>query len=375
MLIQCTRKLLKQLDIEPESEIEEEPLFSWHANLKTINRRKAVILVNDKNRYVVVLYGLKAKDFKKFGYHVEEAIRRTFQEECIKDEVIEKYFDQSNKIHYSTTKNRSTVARLNNSCETVYFYQELLDNDSIYNTALSKEVSKQMVGADNKEYIDPNQEMYNELEVLSGEPIFSCKAVKLKVTLRLENHNVWRELMVPLNITFKQLHKVLQAAFDWKDYHLHEFYIYDKKVSADDLSFFDYPYLEDSFKPIVNLVCSEEAFYYENEIPMEMESGIKLSTYLPATVIYNYDFGDDWQHIIEVDEIIEDYDKNYPVCLDGEGKTPPEDVGGTGGYESFLEIMDDQDHPDHEQMKQWVQGQGYSEFDVEEINQRLEIYF
>ena len=65
MLIQCTRKLLKQLDIEPESEIEEEPLFSWHANLKTVNRRKAVVLANDKNRYVIVLYGLRAKNDKK----------------------------------------------------------------------------------------------------------------------------------------------------------------------------------------------------------------------------------------------------------------------------------------------------------------------
>jgi hypothetical protein len=46
MLIQCTKKLLDQLSIRPEFGIEEEPLFSWHANLVTMSR-KAVVLVNE----------------------------------------------------------------------------------------------------------------------------------------------------------------------------------------------------------------------------------------------------------------------------------------------------------------------------------------
>lgn len=65
MLIQCTKKLLDELNIKPASALEEEPLFSWHANLMMLSHRKTVVLVNDKNRYVVVLHGLKAKDFKK----------------------------------------------------------------------------------------------------------------------------------------------------------------------------------------------------------------------------------------------------------------------------------------------------------------------
>src|SRR5699024_8237482 len=77
MLIQCTKKLLDQLKIKPQAppEIEEEKLFSWHANLLTINRRKAVVLVNDSNRYVIVLYGLLARNFKKLDELIFEAIR------------------------------------------------------------------------------------------------------------------------------------------------------------------------------------------------------------------------------------------------------------------------------------------------------------
>nr|WP_077247621.1 hypothetical protein [Bacillus sp. FJAT-27225] len=60
MKIQCTKKLLDKLDVEVVAGQEEDPLFSWHANLITFNRKNVVILVNDKNRFSVILHGLKA---------------------------------------------------------------------------------------------------------------------------------------------------------------------------------------------------------------------------------------------------------------------------------------------------------------------------
>ncbi|MCD8509707.1 MAG: hypothetical protein LRY73_07405 [Bacillus sp. (in: Bacteria)] len=66
MLIQCTKKMLDELKRKPEEQVEEEaPLTSWHANIITLQRRKTLVLVNDQNRYTVVLHGLKAKDIKK----------------------------------------------------------------------------------------------------------------------------------------------------------------------------------------------------------------------------------------------------------------------------------------------------------------------
>nr|WP_227002717.1 plasmid pRiA4b ORF-3 family protein [Salicibibacter kimchii] len=106
-------------------------------------------------------------------------------------------------------------------------------------------------------------------------------------------------------------------------------------------------------QPIVNLVPDEESLGYEYDVPMKLETGIKLSEYLPAEVTYVYDFGDDWVDRIEVDKMMEDFDKNYPVCLEAHGNAPPEDVGGEGGYENFLDIIADQHHPDHENMLAW----------------------
>lgn len=356
MLIQCTKKLLDELKIKPAPVIDEEPpLLSWHANMLTLNRKKVIVLVNDLNRYVVVLYGLKARDLQKLDEYVINAIRRTLKEEGIKEEIIKRYLDSAGEIVFTKTKNRTTVARLNKACENVQYFDHMINNETLYQYDLSKWVSSLLVG-DGKKYIHPNEEMYMDLAIFAGEPIFSCKAALLKVTLDLEKFKVWRRIVVPVHLTFPQLHHVIQIAFGWKDHHLHEFYIFN----------------DEGNKPIMNLVSDEEALEVINNIPIKLEMGIKLSEYVPARMNYIYDLGDYWRHRIEVEEVIPDYDKNYPICLEAHGDTPPEDVGGEGGYEEFLKIIADENHPEYKTMAEWGRQQGYKKLDLDEINFGLE---
>ena len=42
--------------------------------------------------------------------------------------------------------------------------------------------------------------------------------------------------------------------------------------------------------------------------------------------------------------------------LDGQRACPPEDVGGIGGYEDFLEAMANRRHPRHQEMMSWAGG-------------------
>jgi len=371
MLIQCTKKLLDQLNIKPESQVDEDPLFSWHANLITVDRRKAVVLVNDNNRYAIVLHGLKAKDFLRLEEHILQAICETLRDEEIKNEIIDQFINSSREITYAKTKNRSMVARMNKACEILYYYKELMEDDSIYKTSISIKASRYLVSDGKNNYIRPHEEMYKDLEAFTGKSIFGSKAVVLRVTLDLEMHNVWRKIVIPVNMTFSDLHEIIQVAFGWRNYHLHEFYIYNDEKSGSYLSINHCGYNKDGFKPIVNLVCTEEALDYENDVPMKFEKGIKLLEYIPAKIKYNYDFGDNWQHYIEVEKIIDDYGKNYPVCLDGEGDTPPEDVGGESGYEEFLWIMADKKHPEYMNMVKWGMMQGYKDFDIKMVNSML----
>jgi len=91
------------------------------------------------------------------------------------------------------------------------------------------------------------------------------------------------------------------------------------------------------------------------------------------SILYEYDFGDSWEHKITLEKILPfDPAIFLPTCIKGKGACPPEDVGGIWGYYSFLEAIADPAHEEHEDYKEWIGG----EFDpivcdIDEINAML----
>lgn len=359
MLIQCTKKLLDEVKVDVAIDVDEELLHSWHANVIKLGRKKVVVLVNDQNRYAIVLYGVKAKDFKQLDQLLLKGIERVYAAEGIKKEIIDQVVQNAGQTTYAKTKNRTTVARLNKACENVEFGEDMIDPDTIIQEELSQWVSNTLYGNGKNSYIVPNEELYKDLEELSGGEIFSIEAVVLKVTLQLRDFTVWRRLRVPTHTTFSSFHRILQTTFGWMNAHLHDFMIYP--LEAD----------KNNNRPLMNLVSSKHAFDFQGETPMALEAGKKLSDYLPARMVYTYDYGDHWVHEIEVERIIQNSDLNYSVCLDGEGNAPPEDVGGEGGFEEFLQIVNDVNHPDRKDMMDWAIIQGYKSFNKDDINRLL----
>jgi len=90
-------------------------------------------------------------------------------------------------------------------------------------------------------------------------------------------------------------------------------------------------------------------------------------------MLYLYDFGDGWEHVIELEKIIVgDKTSSKPRCIAGKRACPPEDCGGIYGYYDLLVAIKDPDHPEHENMIEWLGGDLDSEFfDVDEINKIL----
>jgi len=82
----------------------------------------------------------------------------------------------------------------------------------------------------------------------------------------------------------------------------------------------------------------------------------KFLTHGTDPVLYRYDFGDDWKHILEFEELVPADGGTYPRCVSGAGACPPEDVGGTYGYSEFLKVIRDRRHPEHKAMLQWAGG-------------------
>ena len=175
---------------------------------------------------------------------------------------------------------------------------------------------------------------------------------QIKISLIGVKPPIWRTVLVPGDLGLGAFHEVIQVAMGWTDSHLHQF-IANKK-------FYGVP--DDDF-----------------ELEMEDETKYKLAQLLKKekdSIIYEYDFGDSWEHKILLEKILPDDGKTVlPVCIKGKRACPPEDCGGIWGYEELLETISDPKHPDHEDMLEWVGG-GFDpeEFDLEEINEDLAEY-
>ncbi|MGM0603880.1 MAG: plasmid pRiA4b ORF-3 family protein [Bacillota bacterium] len=384
MLIQATAKLRDELKLKELEQKERPPLFSWHANFLRINRRKTVVLNNDASNYTVVLYGMKKEDFNKFSARVKEGIRRAFKLEGIKDSLINKYLSEFEDFTFQKATNRSYIGRLNYSCKMAERHADRINfnQKEIYQSEIAKRISDIPTKEDN-DYFYPNERLREELTEYYGEDdIIKTKAAVLKVELELGEYEAWRKVIVPLNYNFHQLHNILQELYNWQDYHLHEFFVYSE--DKDDTKNWNHgEYHRDGYKAILNLNVDQdnleynmyEMNYQAEDFELAVENEVKLVDVLPARIKYIYDFGDNWQHYIETEEIIEDYKSNKPTLLEGAGTAPPEDVGGVGGFDEFMRIISNPDHEEYDSMLEWAESQRFKEYDPEEIKTELERYF
>ena len=174
---------------------------------------------------------------------------------------------------------------------------------------------------------------------------------QIKVALRDSQPPIWRRIQVRSDITLAKLHRILQCVMGWQDSHLHQFVIQDQRYGVPD---------EDDAGP---RETKDERKY-------------KLGDVLPgenSQFMYDYDFGDDWQHVLVIEKILSPQENIHcPLCLAGARACPPEGVGGISGYENFLQAIGDSKQPEHEELLAWVGGAfDPEELDVDQINQKL----
>lgn len=155
---------------------------------------------------------------------------------------------------------------------------------------------------------------------------------------------IWRKFIVPASITLDRLHDVIQIIMDFEDRHLFEFIIAGKRYAEN--------------------VASEEPEFEGEGLECGHFALSELVKRAKTKFRYHYDFGDNWQFEITLEN------SNYTMkpddfifqILEGERSTPPEDVGGAPGYEHFCAVMKNKKHPEYKDMLEWNGG----EFDPEE---------
>ena len=181
----------------------------------------------------------------------------------------------------------------------------------------------------------------------------NSNAIQIKVTLLGTEPAIWRRIVIPSAISFFDLHHILQISMGWKNSHLFEFHAGDYRIGYLDEEFEDSDELADALVVQADLLLGKEK----------------------ATCIYVYDFGDHWEHALEVEAVEPANDRILPVCIDGYLNCPPEDCGGIPGFRDMLKILNDKKHPEYRETKTWV-GRGYdaAKLDLDKINKELPKY-
>lgn len=111
------------------------------------------------------------------------------------------------------------------------------------------------------------------------------------------------------------------------------------------------------------------------DLELTSEDRVPLHEVLNAvgdSMVYTYDFGDGWRHEVVLEKVGPLDRATKPVCVSGERRCPPEDVGGPHGYQEFLEAVFDPMHEHFEQYRQWAGDQIHAEdFDLKGVNTKL----
>jgi hypothetical protein len=175
---------------------------------------------------------------------------------------------------------------------------------------------------------------------------------QIQIALRGLKPKIWRRILIPSDTLLSEFHEIIQITMGWENCHLHQFI--------------------------------KDGTYYSNENDAEAmfdsinyqkkKTRLKsLLTSVKEKIVYEYDFGDSWEHDIILEKIIPfDGNLRYPICITGKMHCPAEDSGGIYGYSNMLEILAQPDHEEYSQYLEWLGDEFDPEyFDKDEINELL----
>jgi len=158
---------------------------------------------------------------------------------------------------------------------------------------------------------------------------------RIRVNLLAIDPPIWRRLLVSSSTSLAEFHHILQITMGWSDAHLHQF------IHAGN---------------IYGIPAAD------NPTAILESKSVRLNKVLKREqdhLLYQYDFGDGWEHRVELEEILPfDIDQKLPRCIEGERACPPENVGGVPGYAYFLEAIEHPDHPEHDTVQEWMESRG-----------------
>jgi hypothetical protein len=177
---------------------------------------------------------------------------------------------------------------------------------------------------------------------------------QFKITLKEITPPIWRRIQVPSQYSFWDLHVALQDAMGWFDYHLHMFHLPKLRKGQH-----------------IEIGIPSDEIEDQQTLPGWKIPIAEYFTEPGQTALYEYDFGDGWEHEILFEGIlIKEKGVKYPKCTAGERACPPEDCGGIPGYFRLLDIIKDPKHEEYDETVEWLKGHvvNYYPYKPDEFN-------
>ncbi len=174
---------------------------------------------------------------------------------------------------------------------------------------------------------------------------------QIKLTLAGVTPPIVRRLQMSDATTLPQLHRLIQAAMNWENHHLHDFVINGRTYAE--------PHPEDF----------DRETYDERRVRLS-----KVLKNVGTQFEYRYDYGDGWEHDLLLEAIlIPEEGVHYPRCIEAKRNAPPEDCGGPHGYMEYVEALNDRMHERHRELRDW-RGPFDAEYvSVDLLNERLQV--
>ena len=167
---------------------------------------------------------------------------------------------------------------------------------------------------------------------------------QFKITLGGIQPPIWRRIQVPRHYSFWDLHVAVQDSMGWLDYHLHIF-----------------RFRKPHKRVTVEIGITGDEMDDNITLPGWEISMADYFTEPGSLALYEYDFGDSWEHDLLLEGILlKEKGVKYPRCIAGERACPPEDCGGVPGYYRLLEILNNPKHDEYQETIDWLKGHAKS---------------
>ncbi len=221
-------------------------------------------------------------------------------------------------------------------------------------------------------------------------------AFKTRIELTGSSPLIWRSVLIPAGATFQQLYEIVQLAMGWRgepgqNDRVYAFLLPEENIQiTNDGEALAALWNRDADEAVERADAAEaangadaaKAAYGAEKAAAAAEA--RMETLDPAVATLDeylarygeldcvHDpLGRPWRHRLVLEDLVDDYELDYPTLLEAAGECPPEDIQNFTDFTAFLEAYSDPDHPGHEDALALALDKAYIAFDMERQNERL----